>query len=94
MAIGAIRAVEEAGKEDAIKVIGFDAITEALNLVESGAMLGTVAQYPAEMGILGVDNIVKVIKGEKGEAYIDTGAKLITKENVAEHKEYCAQFAE
>lgn len=94
MAIGALRAVEEANKKDAIKIIGFDAISEALNLVEAGDFLGTVAQYPAEMGILGVDNMVKVINGETIEQNIDTGTKLITQENVADHKEYSAQFAD
>lgn len=94
MAIGAVRAVEEAGKKDAIKIIGFDAITEALNLVESGELLGTVAQYPAEMGIIGVENVVKAVKGESIEKDIDTGAKLITKENVKEHKDYASKFAD
>jgi len=94
MAIGALRAVEEGGLKDQIQIIGFDAISEALNLVESGDLFGTVAQYPAEMGILGVENIVKSVKGKTVEASIDTGAKLITTENVAEHKTYSAQFAD
>ena len=94
MAIGAISAVEEAGLSDQIQIIGFDAISEALNLVESGNMLGTVAQYPAEMGILGVENVVKSIKGEEVEMFINTGANLITADNVAEHKAYSAKFAE
>lgn len=94
MAIGALRAVEEANKKDAIRIIGFDAISEALNLVEAGDLFGTVAQYPAEMGILGVENMVKAIKGENIEDKIDTGTKLIIKENVAEHKEYSSKFAE
>jgi ribose transport system substrate-binding protein len=92
MAIGAVRAVEEAGMKDTVKVIGFDAISEALNLVESGSMLGTVAQFPAEMGILGVDNAVKIINGDTVETKLDTGAKLITSENVKEHKEYTKKY--
>lgn len=94
MAIGARRAVEEAGKKDAVKIIGFDAISEALNMVESGELLGTVAQYPAEMGIVGVANMVKAINGEEIEKDLNTGAKLITKENVKEHKDYSSKFAE
>lgn len=92
MGIGALRAVQEAGKQKQIKIIGFDAVSEALNLVESGEFMCTVAQYPAEMGILSVDNIVKWIKGEPYETYIDTGCKVISKENVAEHKAYTAKF--
>jgi ribose transport system substrate-binding protein len=94
MAIGALRAVEEAELKDKIKIIGFDAITEALNLVKSGDLYGTVAQYPAEMGKLGVENMVKLINGEEVENYINTGAKLITADNVDEHIEYVSQYAD
>lgn len=94
MAIGALRAVKEAKKNDQIKVIGFDGISEALNLITSGELYGSVAQYPAEMGILGVENAAKLIKGEEVEEYIDTGAKLIIPSNVEEHQEYVKQFAE
>lgn len=94
MAIGALRAIKEAKKQDQIKVIGFDGVSEALNLIESGEMLATGAQFPAEMGKLGVENAVKLIKGEKAKENIDTGAKLITKNNVKEHKEYVAKYAE
>lgn len=93
MGIGALRAVQEAGKQKQVKIIGFDAVSEALNLVESGDFLCTVAQFPAEMGKLSVENVVKMIKGEKPEMHIDTGCKLITKENVKEHKDYNAKYA-
>lgn len=92
MGIGALRAVQEAGKQAQVKIIGFDAVSEALNLVENGDFLCTVAQFPAEMGILGVDNVVKMIHGEQPEMSVDTGCKLILTNNVAEHKEYCAKY--
>lgn len=94
MAIGALRAIKEAKKEKQIKVIGFDGVSEALNLVEKGEMYATCAQFPAEMGKLGVENAVKLIKGETAKENIDTGAKLITKKNVKEHQEYVAKYAE
>ena len=94
MGIGALRAVQEAGLKDQVKIIGFDAVSEALNLVDSGDFLCTVAQYPAEMGILSVDNLVKMIRGESYEMKVDTGCKLILKDNVAEHKEYCERYTD
>ena len=39
------------------------------------------------MGKLGVENAVKLVK-VKSRENIDTGAKLITKDNAKEHKEY------
>lgn len=94
MGIGALRAVQEAGLQDQVKIIGFDGVSEALNLVESGDFLVTVAQDPAKMGVLAVDNLVKIIKGEEYEDYVDTGCKLITKDNVAEQKEYVAKYVD
>jgi ribose transport system substrate-binding protein len=93
MGIGAIRAIEEAGKQDKIKVIGFDGVSEALNLVESGKMLCTVAQDPAQMGKLGIENALKLINGGTVEQSVDTGSKLITKDNVAEQKAYAQKYA-
>lgn len=93
MGIGALRAVQEAGLQDKIDIIGFDAVSEALNLVESGDFLCTVAQYPAEMGILSVHNLLQMIQGESYEIYIDTGCQVITADNVAAHKEYSSKYA-
>lgn len=92
MGIGALRAIKEAGLKDQIQIIGFDAVSEALNLVESGEFLATVAQYPAEMGKLGVDNMLKIFDGGKAESFIDTGTKVILKDNVADFKEYLKEF--
>ncbi len=90
MGIGAIRAVKEAGKN--VKVVGFDAINEALNMVKSGEMAGTVAQYPAEMGIQGVKAGISLAKGETVPEDTNTGTKLIIKDNVEEFMQYLAQF--
>ena len=44
----------------------------------------TVAQFPAKMAELGVDALVKAIRGEKVESLIDSGAALVTKDNMAD----------
>ncbi|MGD1817283.1 MAG: sugar ABC transporter substrate-binding protein [Pleomorphochaeta sp.] len=92
MGIGALRAINEAGLKDQIQIIGFDAVSEALNLVESGEFLATVAQFPAEMGRLGVDNMVKIFEGGEAEKSIDTGVKVILKNDVSSFKDYLAEF--
>lgn len=92
MGIGALRAIKEANLQDQIQIIGFDAVSEALNLVESGAFAATVAQYPAEMGKLGVQNMVKIFQGQSAEMSLDTGTKVITKENVEAFKDYLKSF--
>ena len=94
MGIGALRAVEEAGLKDQIAIIGYDAVSEALNLVEAGEFLCTVAQYPAKMGELSVINLCKMIRGEPYEMYIDTGCRVITKDNVQEHMAYLSKYVD
>lgn len=92
MAIGALRAIQEANKTADIQVIGFDAIGEAVNLVKEGKLLGTVAQYPGEMGIKGVQAAVDAINGKTIEMNVNTGAELITKDNVDEFLKYLETF--
>lgn len=54
MALGAIEAIKSAGKLGIIKVVGFDAVDDAMAAVKKGEMAATVAQQPAMMGELGV----------------------------------------
>jgi ribose/xylose/arabinose/galactoside ABC-type transport system permease subunit/ABC-type sugar transport system substrate-binding protein len=54
MALGALEAVDAAQRLDRVSVIGFDAIPDALANIRTGRLLGSVAQFPGEMGRLGV----------------------------------------
>ena len=91
MGLGAIRAIKAAGRND-IKVLGYDAISAALEAVEEGKMAGTVAQFPAEMGIKGVQMALQMIKGEEVPEITFTMTKVIDSGNVKEFKEYLSQF--
>jgi ABC-type sugar transport system substrate-binding protein len=44
----------------------------------------TVAQFPSKMSELDVEALVRAIKGEKAESLIDSGAALVTKENMGQ----------
>ena len=82
-AVGATQAIANAGiANDAIVLVGFDACCGELDKIVSGQEDATVAQYPAKMGELGVDSLVKAIRGESVEELVDTGAGLVTAENV------------
>ena len=82
MALGAIEAIRAAGKTGSIRVVGFDAVEDARKAIKDGTMLGSVAQFPDEMGRLAVENAVHAIKGEPVEADAKVRIELITKENV------------
>ncbi len=81
MALGAVEAIAAAKKTGQITVIGFDASDEARKAVIGGAMDATVAQSPAIMGALAVENAYHLIKGEPIKEESVVAIKLITKEN-------------
>lgn len=82
-AAGAAQAITNANiANDAFILVGFDACCGEIEAIKSGVEDATVAQFPAKMGELGIDTVVKAIKGEKVEANVDTGAGLVTAANV------------
>ncbi|RLM22485.1 D-ribose ABC transporter substrate-binding protein RbsB [Brenneria alni] len=78
MALGALRALQTAGKTDVL-VVGFDGTEDGVKAVESGKLAATVAQRPEQIGVIGVETADKVLKGEKIQAIIPVDLKLITK---------------
>lgn len=78
MALGALRALQTAGKSNVL-VVGFDGTDDGIKAVESGKMGATVAQQPEQIGVIGVETADKVLKGEKVEAKIPVALKLVTK---------------
>ena len=86
-AVGAAQAIENAGiANDDIVLVGFDACCGELDKIVSGQEDATVAQFPAKMGELGVDTLVRAIRGEEVELLVDTGAGLVTADNVADYQ--------
>ncbi len=84
MALGAVEAIAAAKKTGQIAVVGFDATSEARDAIVKGSMDASVAQSPAQMGALAVENAVKLLKGEQVTPEFVVPIKLITKENAAE----------
>lgn len=64
MALGAARAIVEAGKKGQILLIGFDAGPSILEAIKRGDMQGTIAQQPFRMGELGVEIAHTILLGE------------------------------
>jgi ribose transport system substrate-binding protein len=79
----ALRGKNLAGK---VKFVGFDCDATFIDALKKGEMQGSVLQDPVNMGYLGVKTAVAKLKGGKIEAIIDTGATLITPENLTDPK--------
>lgn len=78
MALGALEAIEAAGKD--IVVVGFDATDDAVASVEDGRLAGTIAQQPAMIGEIGIETAMKVLAGEEVEASIPVELELVGQE--------------
>jgi ABC-type sugar transport system substrate-binding protein len=85
MAFGAIEAVKGAGLSDVV-VIGYDALPEALQLVQSGELYGTVEQFPGDQSQAALRTLVDFLRNgtEPAEHDIFITPKLITKDNIDE----------
>jgi ABC-type sugar transport system substrate-binding protein len=86
-AAGAARAIQNAKiANDKIVLVGFDFCCGEEQALTAGIEDATVAQFPTKMSELGVDALVKAIRGEKVQSLIDSGAALVTKDNMAQFK--------
>ena len=64
MALGAMEAAKGRGMKD-IKIIGFDALPEALAQIRDGGLTATIEQFPAKQSALGVATLANFIKSGK-----------------------------
>lgn len=77
MALGAIEAIEAAGKTGKIQVVGFDGTDDGLDAIEAGTLSATVAQQPEEMGKLAMQAAYDHFSGKKVEKSIASPLELI-----------------
>ncbi|WP_317856105.1 substrate-binding domain-containing protein [Chakrabartyella piscis] len=64
MALGAMEAIDAAGRSGEIKIVGFDASADAVAAVAEGTMAATVAQKPDLMTTTGIETLLQAIAGE------------------------------
>ena len=65
MALGALEAVKARGIADQVKIIGFDALPEALAAVRDGGLAGTVEQFPGGQSRKAMQIMVEHLKDQK-----------------------------
>jgi ribose transport system substrate-binding protein len=76
-ALGALRAVEAAGRKDLV-ILGYDATPEARAAISRGSALkADVIQYPRQIGARTVATIARYFKGETVEALIPVDVGIV-----------------
>jgi ribose transport system permease protein len=83
MALGALEAVAATRRVGQIHIVGFDAIPDALTNIRSERLLGSVAQFPSEMGRLGVLHAVALLRdGTAPPEEVLTRVEMIDRFNI------------
>ena len=77
MALGALRALQTAGRTDVL-VVGFDGTNDGIKAVNRGILGATIAQRPDQIGIIGIQTADKILKGEKVDPTIPVELELVT----------------
>ncbi len=84
MALGALKAIEAAGKLDEILVAGVDATPDALAEIDNGNLTFTILQDAKGQGEKGIEAAYGMIKGKSFEKEIVIPFRLVTTENYKE----------
>ncbi len=85
-AVGAGRVLDRQGKAGEIKLVGFDAGDQEIEMLKNGIIQALIVQNPYEMGYKGVEIAVKHLNEESVSGRVDTGVTVVTQENLNDAK--------
>ena len=80
--VGAVQGAKSKGVAGKVKIVGFDTAPTAVQDLKAGNLDSLVVQNPFRMGYLGVKSLVESLRGKQPEKRIDTGATLVSRENL------------
>jgi ribose transport system substrate-binding protein len=79
-ALGAISAIESAGKAQQISVVTVDGSPDGIAAVQAGRLVSTSAQFPREIGRIAAEKAYDHLAGKPVEKEVKVEVKLITRE--------------
>lgn len=79
---GMLQALRKEGLTGKVKFVGFDASPPLVEALRKGEIDALVVQNPRKMGSTGVQTLLAHLGGQSVEANIDTGAVVVTRENM------------
>lgn len=84
MLLGALQAVEAAGRLDEITMIGCDAIDDTLEVIREGKVEATIAEPPFFLGKAILNTTFDYLQGKEVEKKVILDNSLVTKDNIDE----------
>jgi D-allose transport system substrate-binding protein len=91
MALGAVEAARSAGKDKLI-VIGVDGNTNAVKSIKAGRLNASVAQLPYLVGMQAVEDVKKVLAGDKVPEMTYVPTLVLTKDVIEANKDPMLQY--
>jgi ribose transport system substrate-binding protein len=88
MSIGACIAAKKIGRtvNKDVWCIGIDGNPVTLDLIEKGDITATLGVYPTLIGVTVIDQMAKVLRGEKVLYILETPSVVVDKTNLADYK--------
>lgn len=81
-ALGALAALQKAGREEGILIYGVDGSPDFKAMLDLGYVTGTSSQSPETIGKMATEMAYQALEGKEVEKYVKLPSRLITKENL------------
>ena len=80
--LGAVAAVESQGKQDSVKIFGWDLTAQAIRGIDQGYVAAVIKQDPAGMGAAAVNALNTITEGGSVDTSISVPITIVTQANV------------
>jgi ribose transport system substrate-binding protein len=82
MALGAVAARKAAGKEGAVRIVGFDNISAVAELLKAGQVLATADQHADQLAVFGIEYALEMLQKKSPQPDRETPVDLVTAETL------------
>ncbi len=79
MALGAVAAVQAAGRTGKVLVAGFDNLAAVKPMLADGRVVATADQHADKLAVFGIEAALKILRGEAAPADQTTAVDLVTR---------------
>lgn len=86
IALGCIKALQEAKRTEGVLVIGNGGSVSAIEAIENGEMAACMLYSPIDFGEIAVETVAKYLAGEEIDKVIEFKGGIVTPDNVAEYR--------
>lgn len=92
--IGSAQLVVDRNKVGSITIVGYGDTDEILRYISKDIIYGTVMSDPYKMGFESLEALIDIKEENNVSTFIDTGVKVITKQNIDEYEQKSATMKE